>query len=156
MFGFPTETEADMQMTVDVVRESKLHVVYPWVVTPYPKTELFEVALRLKPEKMASINYAGHDYVVYPCVNLSEVSDKVLKSYLFKPFPALFANPLRALRIVRDFPRPWSVWRYWEGVLRVLTVKKVVQLGQAPSEKDEPVSGVWKTGNQTALPAETA
>jgi radical SAM superfamily enzyme YgiQ (UPF0313 family) len=156
MFGFPTETEADMQMTVDVVRQSKLHVVYPWVVTPYPKTELFEVALRLKPEKMASINYAGHDYVVYPCVNLSEVSDKVLKSYLFKSFPALFANPLRALRIVRDFPRPWSVWRYWEGVLISLTSKKVVQLGQAPAATDEPVSGVWKTGNQPALPAQTA
>ena len=156
MFGFPTETEADMQMTVDVVRQSKLHVVYPWVVTPYPKTELFEVALRLKPEKMAGINYAGHDYVVYPCVNLSEVSDKVLKSYLFKSFPALFANPLRALRIVRDFPRPWSVWRYWEGVLTTLTSKKAVQLGQAPSDTDRSLSAAWKAGNQPALPAETA
>jgi radical SAM superfamily enzyme YgiQ (UPF0313 family) len=144
MFGFPTETEADMQMTVDVVRQSQLHVVYPWVVTPYPKTELFEVALRLKPEKMASINYAGHDYVVYPCVNLSEVSDKVLKSYLFKSFPALFANPLRALRIVRDFPRPWSVWRYWEGVFITLRGKKGVQVGQAPSRTDGPVSGASK------------
>jgi anaerobic magnesium-protoporphyrin IX monomethyl ester cyclase len=144
MFGFPTETEADMQMTVDVVRQSKLHVVYPWVVTPYPKTELFDVAMRLKPEKMTGINYAGHDYVNYPCVNLSEVSDKVLKGYVFKCFPALFANPLRALRIVRDFPRPWSVWRYWEGVLITLRGKKGVQLGQAPSETDGPVSGAWK------------
>jgi len=66
MFGFPTETEADMQMTVDVVRQSKLHVVYPWVVTPYPKTELFDVAIRMHPERMAGINYAGHDYVLYP------------------------------------------------------------------------------------------
>jgi radical SAM superfamily enzyme YgiQ (UPF0313 family) len=130
MFGFPTETEADMQMTVDVVRRSKLHVVYPWVVTPYPKTELFELAVRLKPEKMAGINYAGSDYVLYPCVNLSEVSDKMLERYLFKSFPALFANPLRALRIVRDFPRPWSVWRYWEGVLIALTGTKRPKVGQ--------------------------
>jgi radical SAM superfamily enzyme YgiQ (UPF0313 family) len=145
MFGFPTETEADMQMTVDVVRQSKLHVVYPFVVTPYPKTELFDLAMRLKPERMTGINYGGSDYVTYPCVNLSEVSDQVLKSYLFKSFPALFANPLRALRIVRDFPRPWSVWRYWEGVLIALTGgKKTVQLGQAPSETDGPVSGAWK------------
>ena len=93
---------------------------------------------------MAGIDYAGTDYVVYPCVNLSEVSDKVLKSYLFKSFPALFANPFRALRIVRDFPRPWSVWRYWEGVLLTLTSKKGVQVGQAPSETDGPVSGAWK------------
>ena len=136
MFGFPTETEADMQMTVDVVRQSKLHVVYPWVVTPYPKTELFEVALRTKPERMAGINYAGSDYLLYPCVNLSEVSDQVLRSFLFKSNRALFLSPSRALRIVRDFPRPWSVWRYWQGVLLTLGSKKGVQLGQAPSKTD--------------------
>ncbi len=121
MFGFPTETAADMQMTVDVVRRSKLHVVYPFVVTPYPKTELFDLVMRLHPGKLAGIDYAGTDYAVYPCVNLSEVSDQVLKSYVFKCFPALFANPFRALRIIRDFPRPWSVWRYWQGVLLTLT-----------------------------------
>ena len=102
--------------------------------TPYPKTELFEVALRTKPERMAGINYAGSDYLLYPCVNLSEVSDKVLRSYLFKSNRALFLDPSRALRIVRDFPRPWSVWRYWRGVLLTLGSKKGVQLGQAPSE----------------------
>jgi anaerobic magnesium-protoporphyrin IX monomethyl ester cyclase len=130
MFGFPTETAADMQMTVDVVRRSKLHVVYPWVVTPYPKTELFDLAMRLKPAKMASIDYAGSDYVRYPCVNLSEVSDKLLEHYLFKSFPVLFANPVRALRIVRDFPRPWSVWRYWQGVLIALTGSQRPKVGQ--------------------------
>jgi len=144
MFGFPTETEADMQMTVDVVRRSKLHVVYPWVVTPYPKTELFDLAMRLKPEKMAGIDYAGSDYVQYPCINLSEVSDKLLEHYLFKSFPALFANPVRALRIVRDFPRPWSVWRYWQGVFIVLTGAKRPKVGQGATETSGPVNGARK------------
>jgi radical SAM superfamily enzyme YgiQ (UPF0313 family) len=121
MFGFPTETEADMQMTVDVLRQSRLHAAYAFVVTPYPKTELFEVAMRLHPGRMADIGYAGTDYSVTPCVNLSEVSDEVLTGYMRKAFSALFLNPSRALRIVRDFPRPWSVWRYAPGVLMSLT-----------------------------------
>jgi anaerobic magnesium-protoporphyrin IX monomethyl ester cyclase len=117
MFGFPTETAADMQMTVDVLRGSRLHAVHAWIVTPFPKTELFDVAMRLKPEKMADIAYAGADYSVTPCVNLSEVSDEDLAAYMRKAYSALFLNPSRVLRIVRDFPRPWSVWRYTPRVL---------------------------------------
>ena len=121
MFGFPTETAADMQMTVDVLRGSKLHSAYVWIVTPYPKTELFDLAMRLRPDKMAGINYAGTDYVELPCVNLSEVSDEVLAAYMRKAYSALFLNPFRAFRIVRDFPRPWSLVRYGPGVLLNLT-----------------------------------
>jgi anaerobic magnesium-protoporphyrin IX monomethyl ester cyclase len=121
MFGFPTETEADMQMTVDALRQSKLHAAYAFVVTPYPKTELFDLAMRLCPGKMAGIGYAGTDYSELPCVNLSEVSDEVLTAYMRKAYSALFLNPFRALRIVRDFPRPGSVVRYAPGVLLSLT-----------------------------------
>ena len=121
MFGFPTETAADMQMTVDMLRASKLHAVYSWIVTPYPKTELFDLAMRLHPERMAGLDLAGTDYALFPCVNLSEVSDEVLAAYMRKAYSALFLNPLRALRIVRDFPRPWSVVRYAPGVLLSLT-----------------------------------
>ena len=121
MFGFPTETAVDMQMTVDVLRRSQLHAAYAFVVTPYPKTDLFDVAMRLYPGRMADIGYAGTDYSVIPCVNLSEVSDEVLAAYMRKAFSALFLNPFRALRIVRDFPRPWSVVRYAPGVLLSLT-----------------------------------
>jgi hypothetical protein len=121
MFGFPTETAADMQMTVDAVRGSELHSAYSFIVAPYPKTELFELAMRLHPGKMAGIGYAGTDYTDVPSVNLSEVSDKVLAAYRRKTHSALFLNPFRAFRIVRDFPRPWSVVRYAPGVLRNLT-----------------------------------
>ena len=80
MFGFPTETAADMQMTVDVLRGCRLQVLHTSIriVTPYPKTELFDVAMRLHPDRMADIGYAGTDYSVMPCVNLSEVSNEVL------------------------------------------------------------------------------
>jgi anaerobic magnesium-protoporphyrin IX monomethyl ester cyclase len=147
MFGFPTETAADMQMTVDAVRRSKLHGVYSFIVTPFPKTELFDLAMRLYPGRMAGIGYAGTDYSVNACVNLSEVSDKTLAAYMYKPYAVLFANPLRALRIVRDFPRPWSVWRYWRGVFLVLTRSGPAKprLGQAQPQKGGPVSGALET-----------
>jgi radical SAM superfamily enzyme YgiQ (UPF0313 family) len=121
MFGFPTETAADMQITVDMLRGSKLHAAYSWIVTPYPKTELFDLAMRLQPGKMAGIGYAGTDYMSTPCVNLSEVSDEALAAYMRKAYSALFLNPFRAFRIIRDFPRPWSVVRYVPGVLLNMT-----------------------------------
>ena len=123
MYGFPTETAADMQMTVDVVRRSKVHMVYSWIVTPYPKTELFDLAMRVHPERMAGIDLAGADYVQNPCANLSEVSDETLKAFVYKIYPALYLNPLRVFRLVRDFPRPWAVWRYWRGVILALTYR---------------------------------
>ena len=121
MFGFPTETEADMEMTVEVLRRSQLHSAYAFMVTPYPKTELFDLANRLRPGRMTGISYAGTDYDELPCVNLSDVSDEVLTTYMRKAYSTLFLNPFRALRIVRDFPRPWSVVRYAPGVLLSLT-----------------------------------
>ncbi|MCX6917123.1 MAG: hypothetical protein NT167_29475 [Verrucomicrobia bacterium] len=117
MFGFPTETAADMDLTVETLRQSRLHSLNAFVVTPYPKTELFDLAMRLHPERMTGIGYAGTDYEKLPCVNLSDVSDEVLTAYMRKAYSTLFLNPFRALRIVRDFPRPWSLVRYAPGVL---------------------------------------
>ncbi|MEI7936118.1 MAG: radical SAM protein [Verrucomicrobiota bacterium] len=117
MFGFPTETAADMELTVETLRQSRLHSLNAFVVTPYPKTELFDLAMRLHPERMTGIGYAGTDYEKLPCVNLSDVSDEVLTAYMRKAYSTLFLNPFRALRIVRDFPRPWSLVRYAPGVL---------------------------------------
>jgi hypothetical protein len=91
-------------------------MVLSFIVTPYPKTELFDLAMRLHPERMAGIDLGGTDYALNPCANLSEVSDETLKAFVYKIYPALFLNPFRVFRLVRDYPRPWSVWRYWRGV----------------------------------------
>jgi radical SAM superfamily enzyme YgiQ (UPF0313 family) len=133
MYGFPTETEADMQMTVDAVRGSQLHMVLSFIVTPYPKTELFDLAMRLHPERMAGIDLGGTDYALNPCANLSEVSDETLKAFVYKIYPALFLNPFRVFRLVRDYPRPWSVWRYWRGVFLTLTYQGTAKPRRGPS-----------------------
>ena len=42
MLGFPTETEEDMQMTVDVACNSRLHTATFFTVVPFPGTELHD------------------------------------------------------------------------------------------------------------------
>jgi anaerobic magnesium-protoporphyrin IX monomethyl ester cyclase len=105
MFGFPTETEADLQLTVDVACQSKLHTSSFFTVIPFPNTRLYAEVMQTHPEKLAHINYDNMDFAVIR-VNLSDVPDEVLFAYQRKANRRFFMNPLRVLRILRDYPQP--------------------------------------------------
>lgn len=105
MLGFPTETEEEMQMTIDVACASRLHTSSFFTVTPFPNTELHQMARRLCPEKIAAIDYADMEYSGIS-VNLSAVSDEILYAYQRKAHRSFFLNPVRMMRIIRDFPQP--------------------------------------------------
>lgn len=45
MFGFPWETEAEIQQSLDLMRDIKPAVAFPYIVTPVPGTELHDVAM---------------------------------------------------------------------------------------------------------------
>lgn len=44
MFGFPWETEEEIQQTIDLLRELDCTVAFPYIVTPAPGTELNRIA----------------------------------------------------------------------------------------------------------------
>jgi radical SAM superfamily enzyme YgiQ (UPF0313 family) len=52
MLGFPTETEAEIERTIDVMTDSKLHVASFFTVTPFPKTRLYDEVVSTHPEKL--------------------------------------------------------------------------------------------------------
>jgi len=105
MLGFPTETAAEMQQTIDVASHSKLHTASFFTATPFPNTTLYEYALKNCPERLANINYDRTDFSRIP-VNLSDVPDEVLFYYQRKANRQFFMNPIRLARILRDFPQP--------------------------------------------------
>ena len=104
MLGFPTETEEEMQQTIDVACESPLHTASFFPVTPFPGTEIYDMVMRANPEKFGHLDYDDLSYCEMN-VNLSTVPDDVLFRYLRKANRQFFMNPRRLARIVRDFPQ---------------------------------------------------
>ena len=111
MMGFPTETEEDLQQTIEVTCQAKLHVASFSTVTPYPNTELYERVMQTHPEKIATISYRDADHSGIT-VNLSEVPDDVFYKYQRKAWRRFYLNPARMLRILRDHPQPLYMFRY--------------------------------------------
>jgi radical SAM superfamily enzyme YgiQ (UPF0313 family) len=111
MLGFPTETEEDLQRTIDVASGSSLHIASFFTVTPFPGTELYRRVLQDYPERLKGIDYAD---MSYPSLmfNLSEVPDAVFFSYKAKALRTFYFNPKRVARIAMDFPNPLYLPHY--------------------------------------------
>ncbi len=105
MLGFPTETAAEMQMTIDVASNSRLHTGSFFTATPFPNTTLHDMVMQMFPERLAQLRYDDSDFAMMP-VNLSAEPDEVLYYYQRKANRQFFGNPRRLLRIMRDFPQP--------------------------------------------------
>lgn len=104
MFGFPTETEEDMQMTIDVACRSRLHAASFFTLIPFPGTEVYDAVMRTNPQSLACLKYDDMEYS-YAVVNASAVPNKVLFSYQRKATRNFFMNPSRIFRILRDHPQ---------------------------------------------------
>ena len=120
MLGFPTETEADMQQTIDVACRSKLHTSSFFTVTPFPNTELYRIVMETCPERIANLKYDDMEYADV-AVNVSDVSDDVLFSYQRKINQKFYLNPVRLARILRDHPTPHLLPLYSTVFLKRVT-----------------------------------
>jgi radical SAM superfamily enzyme YgiQ (UPF0313 family) len=105
MFGFPTETAAEMQQTIDVVCGSQLHTATFFTVTPYPGTRLYNDLKVTAPEKLARIDYADSDYTGIH-VNASAEPDETLFALQRKAWRQFYLNPRRMWRILKAYPKP--------------------------------------------------
>ena len=106
MLGFPTETEAEMNMTIQVMFESRLHTATFFTVIPFPNTELHDYVMTHTPEKLANIRFDDAEYTGIK-INLSAEPDEVLFACQRKAWHKFYLNPVRAFRIVRDHPHAW-------------------------------------------------
>jgi anaerobic magnesium-protoporphyrin IX monomethyl ester cyclase len=111
MLGFPTETEQDMQATLEVACNSRLHTATFFTVIPFPGTELHAYVAKNAPDKLKGVNYDDSEYTGVR-INLSEVPDEVLFGYQRACWRRFYLNPGRMVRIVRDYPSSWYLPYY--------------------------------------------
>jgi anaerobic magnesium-protoporphyrin IX monomethyl ester cyclase len=123
MLGFPTETEEDMQMTLDVACNSRLHTAAFFTVVPYEGTELYDYVAKHAPEKLNGSGYGNLEFIRNR-INLSAAPDEVLFRYQRTGFRRFYLNPARLGRIVRDYPIPW----YLPTFLPMFTVRATKRL----------------------------
>lgn len=124
MLGFPTETEEEMQQTVDVLCQSKLHTLSCFTVIPYPNTALYHTAMQTHPEQLAHLRYDDMGYIT-GTINLSDVPDDVLFAYQRKANRRFYMNPSRIIRILKDHPKPHLIPLYIPHVLQRFVKKNL-------------------------------
>ncbi len=120
MLGFPSETEAEMKQTIDIICLSRLHTTSFFTVTPFPNTELYKIVAQTHPEKLAKLQY---DDLEYPSFmhNFSDEPDEVLFFHQRKAYQRFFLNPGRILRIFRVHPTPHLIPLYTAMALKRMT-----------------------------------
>lgn len=105
MMGFPTETEEELEMTIETACKSRFHTASFFTVTPFPGTPLYEWVKANRPEKLAKLNYNNMDFSAMK-VNLTDLPDEVLFSYQRKAMKRFYADPVRIYRLLRAYPKP--------------------------------------------------
>ena len=101
MLGFPSETEDEMQATIDWAANSSFHTAAFFRVIPFKGTELFE-----------QVEHAGFalptDWSAYEPyqsdINLSEVPEEKILTLRKSAYRRFYLNPKRMFRIFRLIP----------------------------------------------------
>jgi len=124
MMGFPTETEDDLDMTIETACDSYAHTASFFITTPYPGTPLYEWVRENEPEKLEGLDYDLRNSSTMR-VNLSDLPDEVLFAYQRKAARRFFSKPDRLYRILRDHPQRLALPAYLP-VVAFRMVKKMM------------------------------
>ena len=109
MLGFPTETEAEMQSTIDWAANSSFHTAAFFRVIPFKGTKLFE-----------QVEESGHalptDWSVYEPykseINLSAVGEERIFALRKQAYRRFYMNPKRLWRIFNLIPQKRNMLPY--------------------------------------------
>lgn len=110
MLGFPTETAEEMQTSVDVACASALHTASFFIVTPFPNTEVYHLAMKTHKDTLLKHDYTDHA-IATSLLNVSAELDEVLLRVQRKANKQ-FYSPKRIYRIIRDTPEPLQLILY--------------------------------------------
>jgi radical SAM superfamily enzyme YgiQ (UPF0313 family) len=111
MIGFPTETEEEIELTIDTVCGSELHTASFFIAIPYPKTRMYELAAQMYPEKLSALNHCDADFRSAEA-NFSAVPDDAFFRYQRQAWRRFYLNPSRIFRILRAYPNPFYIATY--------------------------------------------
>lgn len=110
MLGFPTETAAEMRLTIDVACSSALHVASFFNVTPFPNTEVYNMAVKLFGDKVKNYDYTGYTFT-NSWLNISAEPDEVVWR-IQREANKRFYTLKRLYRIARDARSPYQLFLY--------------------------------------------
>ena len=102
MLGFPGESQAEIQNTIDFAVESRLHLGLFNIVTPFAGTEMGDEHA----DEAATVldKNIGRD-----AFGLAKVEDATLQRLQRGAYRRFYANPRRVGRILRDHPVPMNL-----------------------------------------------
>ena len=107
MLGFPDETEAEMQMTIDFALKSKFHTASFFILTPFPGTEMYDEALEAGFDMEAMFSDYGQ-----VSANLSRnVSSQRIAELRRTAFRKFYFNPRRMISIFNTTPNKAALMR---------------------------------------------
>jgi radical SAM superfamily enzyme YgiQ (UPF0313 family) len=142
MLGFPTETDEEIQQTVDIACSSPFHAAYFHTVTPFPGTVLYDLVKARDPERLKKFRYDDMDLAGMR-VNLSDVSDDRLFYHQRTAVRRFYMDPRRLVRLARTHPQPWMLpayipiflYRASKGILPSLGKRKAPAKAAAPGDR---------------------
>lgn len=119
MLGFPSETEEEVQKTIDFAVKSKLHTAVFAIATPFPGTKLFNLAEEKGLNADISFSTVGK-----VSVNMSAIQNERLENLRIIAYRKFYFNPLRWWRIFIRVPRKSSIFKNFLEVIKVAFFKK--------------------------------
>lgn len=101
MLGFPGESEQEMEQTIEYALTLRNHIVSFFYLLPFPGTQIAESNPELsKKTRELALNFASE-----LMINLSGVSDPVLRKMRKTGYRRFYFSGSRILRIARDVPK---------------------------------------------------
>ncbi len=101
MLGFPTETEEEMEATVEYALSLKNHVASFFYLMPFPGTEIAES----DPQLAARLRESVFPDASRLTVNLSAAPDEAVERIKRKAYRNFYFSPARVYRVLRDVPK---------------------------------------------------
>ncbi len=106
MLGFPTETEGEMQETINYALESRLHTAGFFVVSVYEGTGLAELASSMGKD----IDFDSYEREYWKAsLQVSEVEPRRLEKMIKSSYRKFYLDPRRMLRLFRVLPNKKQV-----------------------------------------------
>jgi len=115
MFGFPTETLEEMEQTRKFACGSKMLSALFFPVTPFPRTELYEMVGEYYPDYKMPYDSTPHMYYFYEKPYYTEVGGIDITRMRYRALKSFYLDPWRMWHMIDRFPKNRSYLRmvYW-------------------------------------------